>query len=188
MAKSMKNEMVTMVNGLATNVDGNVFEMTAKNFKKLDVEIGNGAFDGKFVVVKNNKVENMYAVVYKTKKSDRIVVIKVVKAEKKVTKKNGFGFSFSMQNDRGLDCHFCEFEMVSANKKTLKDFLNCLNEKLKNSELGDLGASAIYDMIDDVENGFAGRIVFIKIKGHSKDGYALYKKLLVEAKREFKAA
>jgi hypothetical protein len=178
MRTNLKNEMINMVKANATKEVNGVYEMTAKKFEAVKESLNE-----KFTVIDNKKDSKLHAVAYKTKKSEKLVIIKVV-AETKATN-NEFKFSFEMLNDKGLETHCCEFNMEAKNEKVVKNFMERLNENIKNSGLGE---EALFNLTVNADNNFSGQIIFPKIAGHSKDGYANYKKCLTATKREFKIA
>lgn len=190
MKNNFKNEMIAKVEELATKKVENGVEMTAENFNKFRNMIDNEEFGGKFTIVANKKNDKLFAVVYKTKKSNKLVIIRIVEVEKKVEKKatkksvKGFTFKFKMLNDKGLDVHVAEFEMTNASQEEFNLFFSKVNEHINDDEILE---HAKYENVVSTINGFTGKIVFPKIKGHSKDGYASYKKCVVAAKRDLRA-
>lgn len=82
MAKTnFKNEMVATVTAMGTEVDGKL-QITKKKLAKVQEMLIEG-FGGKFTLVTNKKDETTHAIVYKTKKSDRVIILKVVEEPKK---------------------------------------------------------------------------------------------------------
>lgn len=207
MAKTnMKQEMVAMVAAAAKAFDAekNVYTMTQSKLAEVKANINE-----KFVV---KEKDDKAAIAYASKKSENLVLIKVVADEKpakkqsskkqqskkqdkadkqsKQTKKAAakepkFKVSYAMQKDTGLAFHFCEFEMSGANEQQFDKFIELVNEKF--AEIFGQESRIEYDCVDELEDGsYAGRVVFAKIKGHSKDGYAAYKKAMTEAKAAMK--
>lgn len=206
MAKTnMKQEMVAMVAAAAKKFDAekNVYTMTQSKLAEVKANINE-----KFVV---KEKDDKAAIAYASKKSENLVLIKVVadekpakkqsskkqqskkqdkadkqsKQTKKAAKEPKFKVSYAMQKDTGLAFHFCEFEMSGANEQQFDKFIELVNEKF--AEIFGQESRIEYDCVDELEDGsYAGRVVFAKIKGHSKDGYAAYKKAMTEAKAAMK--
>lgn len=207
MAKTnMKQEMVAMVAAAAKKFDAekNVYTMTQSKLAEVKANINE-----KFVV---KEKDDKAAIAYASKKSENLVLIKVVADEKPAKKQQSkkstskkqdkadkqskqtkkatakepkFKVSYAMQKDTGLAFHFCEFEMSGANEQQFDKFIELVNEKF--AEIFGQESRIEYDCVDELEDGsYAGRVVFAKIKGHSKDGYAAYKKAMTEAKAAMK--
>jgi len=184
--KAQLKEM--MVKDLGAKEKEEVYVMTEENFLQLDAEIGNGGFEGKFIIKKSKKDKALFAVAYISKKSENVVVIRVkeVKVIKVSSKKlvNALKLKTEMKKDTGINIHKASFEMKNTNDGNLLDkFIKLLNVEIETSGLG---SEAQYENVDNTENGFSGYIDFPKIKGHSKDGYANYKKCMTEAKRKLR--
>lgn len=196
MAKTnMKQEMIAMVAAAAKKFDAekNVYMMTQSKLAEVKANINK-----KFIVKEKG---DKAAIAYASKKSENLVLIKVVadekpakkssskkqdkQAKKAAAKEPKFKVTYTMQKDTGLAIHFCEFEMRGANEQQFEKFIGLVNEKF--AEIFGHGSTIQYDGVDELDDGsYTGRIMFAKIKGHSKDGYAAYKKAMTEAKAAMK--
>lgn len=97
-------------------------------------------------------------------------------------------FATTMGHDTGLDYHFAEVTIrkapsVSAAKAALAQFMEATNAAIAAQELPLAPASIIKgSSAQDGDGNPTIRVAFPKIKGHSKDGYAAYKKAMTDAK------
>ena len=97
-------------------------------------------------------------------------------------------FATTMGHDIGLDYHFAEVTIrkapsVVAAKQALAQFMEATNAAIAAQELPLAPASIIKGSSDqDADGNPTIRVAFPKIKGHSKDGYAAYKKCMTDAK------
>ena len=140
----------------------------------------------------NKKDETLKAVAYKTKKSERLAVLKVAETkETKETKeiKKHVKVKTEMQKDNGMSVHSAYVTIIRDESfvKTNDCFerlVELVNEKIEEAALGFLAKAKMEGVVEDGRSCY-GYIVFDKIKGHSKDGYAAYKKALSAARREF---
>lgn len=141
----------------------------------------------KFVVKTNKEDESIKAIAYKTKKSQNLVVFKIVKQKKESTKKQGIiskvTVKTKMAEDRGLKVHVANFKMYGATEEQFEKFLDIVNEGIKS--LG-YNEEALYEMVDNTEFGFEGSIVVNKIKGKSKEFYTDFKRSMTAAKKRIK--
>lgn len=184
-----KQKMMNVVERYAKK-NGEVYEVSKKDFEKLTAEIE--AIE-KFVIVSNKKDEALKAVAYKTKKSERLAVLKVVETrqEKKETKeaKKHVRVKTEMQKDNGMSMHIAYVTIVKDESFVKTDdyferLVELVNKKIEEAALGFLAKANMEGVVEDGRSCY-GYIVFDKIKGHSKDGYAAYKKALSAARREF---
>lgn len=189
MKKSMKAEMIKLVEEASTKVDEekNIYYVSELKIGKLEQEI---AELEKFLVINNKKDDTLRAVVYKTKKSNILVKIKIVKENTiKVGSENKvnctFTFKFKMEKDAGMDSHIARFEMKADSEVVFEEFLKLINKNILTSKIGDL---ANYVDVKKVEDKYEGYIIFPKVKGMSKEAYSNYKKCVTDAKREMKKA
>lgn len=188
MKTTAKQEMMNVVERYAKK-NGEVYEVSKEDFEKLAAEVE--AIE-KFVIVSNKKDETLKAVAYKTKKSERLAVLKVVETvETKETKevKKHVKVRTEMQKDNGMSVHSAYVTIVKDESfvKTNDYFerlVELVNEKIEEAALGFLAKAKMEGVVEDGRSCY-GYIVFDKIKGHSKDGYAAYKKALSAARREF---
>ena len=185
MKKSMKEMLIETVADMAKNREDNIFEVEER---KLDELLKKVEKLEKFTVIKNKKNDKLLAVAYKTKKSDRIVIIKIVENVKQQVKtesrNNKILLKTVMEKDAGLAVHRAEFTIKNVKEGFLSDFLSAINDKIKDSKLGE---SAEMVDVEFKDGSYVGYIEFPKIKGHSKDGYANYKKCMTEAKKQMRA-
>lgn len=81
MATNFKNELMETVTAMGTEVEGKL-QITKRKLAKVQEMLVEG-FGGKFTLVSNKKDDTIHAIVYKTKKSDKIIILKVVEEPKK---------------------------------------------------------------------------------------------------------
>lgn len=183
---SMKEMMMEVIRNNGKEVDG-VFEITQEAFIKVTNEIEKL---GKFSIISNKKDDTLKAVAYTSKKSERLAVIKLVKESKK-QQKSSVSIKTNMMKDEGLVYHkaLVEIEtsgLAEVDNAAFVKFVTTVNDYIKKESAEFLCCAELSEDVKGEEGKMKGYVLFPKVKGHSKDGYALYKKCMTLAKREMK--
>lgn len=169
----LANHGATKANGV-NSVEVNEFEKARKEIEAI----------GKFVIKTSKKEDGLYAIAYATKKSENLFIVKTFAEQKKAPKATHSGrIHMEMLNDRGLSNHMAMVEMTGVTYDVFRKFLEnvvCLTAE------NDLVAQATIVETEDSDDKYTAKFQFPKIKGHSKDGFAEYKKLMTIAKRSAK--
>lgn len=191
---SMKEKMVEVVKNTAKEVNG-VYEVERSKYESLVKEVE--ALE-KFTIKNNKKDENLKAIAYTSKKSENLVLIRIVEDKKTKTSKKSISMKIKteMMKDTGINYHKCLVRMKIA--KTLQDkgeftidkFLDITNKIIEDEEI--LESATFEDETKVIEEDdciiYENVICLPKIPKHSKDGYAKYKTCITQAKKEMKIA
>lgn len=198
---SMKEKMVEVVKVNGVEVNG-VYEVERSKYETLVKEVE--ALE-KFTIKNNKKDENLKAIAYTSKKSENLVLIRIIEDKveevkiKKISKKSSSVFlkiKTEMLKDSGINYHKCLVTMRVA--KTLQDngefnldrFLDTANKIINEEEILESATFEGETKINEDEDSITYKniICFPKIPKHSKDGYAKYKTCLTQAKKQIKVA